>query len=378
MIPASLMAAALLAAGAATADESGPIGPSMVTLDFRSRPVPEVVAAIGQRSGNATEPLGVAVGGHDEPPTVSLEAAEPVPFWEAVDRLCATADLQRHPIRPRNFGDPKAGLQFVRAAGPGAGDYGPAQYVGPFRIGLFAIRMHYQQTFEPQRPSFYDVGPFSAEFRVQAEPRVVALMTGPPRLIEAVDERGQSLIEPEPDERVTRAMLSWSDLGDTTIRIPLRRSDEQGRRLVRLRGVLPVEAAVRPGSPALDLPLIGAEGRSYPVDDMVIRVLEYRLEPSRHVRVRLDVRLVGPRGDVDRVPDTILTGRLRAVHEHLLELVGPDGETADLTSGGAMPEGNLWRMSYLFSDPVPTRLRVYAPDWERRDVPFTFADVPIP
>ncbi len=383
---ASTLLAALLGLGPdPAAAAGGPIGPTLIPLDFRSSPIGEVVEALGRRSGNPTDYQDSGRSMPDTPlPRVTLEGPGPVPFWEAVDRLCAEAHLQRQlnvsaGIQPR-----RSTVQFVRlSGGPVSGDQGPALYTGPFRLGQFRLHMHYQREFVPRphvEPAYLEaVGPFWAEYQVLTEPRILATRTGPVRIVEAIDDRGQSLLGPNLDVP-TGPPRSWNHLLDrpTTVRLALRRPEEPGRRLVRLRGFMPVEAALRPADPALDVPLVDAEGRSFEVGDLIVRILEYRAgEQSTHVRYRIQIG--GPRGDVEGVYRDVLSARLAIAQTRLLEFAAANGRPAGGGSGGGGPAGvGTLEASYHFSRPPPTRLRIYDPDWVAWYVPFTFADVLIP
>ncbi len=67
-----------------------------VTLDFRNATIPQVVHGLATRSGNAVELQNGFNNGFNEdqsPRRVTLEAKEPVLFWEAVDRLCREHNL---------------------------------------------------------------------------------------------------------------------------------------------------------------------------------------------------------------------------------------------------------------------------------------------
>ncbi len=83
--------------------------PTMIRLDFRDRPLGEVVAALNERHDLGLtlrlgpEPRrGMRFFDPDQPGrlkelrdrAITLEAAQPVPFWEAVDRLCKAASLR--------------------------------------------------------------------------------------------------------------------------------------------------------------------------------------------------------------------------------------------------------------------------------------------
>lgn len=65
-------------------------GPTLVRLDFRDRPLGEVVEAIRDRSGFEI----VLTRSVDQTRRITLERPEPVPFWEALDLLGDQAELK--------------------------------------------------------------------------------------------------------------------------------------------------------------------------------------------------------------------------------------------------------------------------------------------
>ena len=117
----------------------------MIRLDFRDRPLGEVVDALNDRHdlglslrlGPAPR-RGMMVFDPDGPKRlkalrdrkVTLEAVGPVPFWEAIDRLCEAASL-RYDVSPQaRFGVAQGSLVLM-ADRTGRG---PVSDSGPFRV----------------------------------------------------------------------------------------------------------------------------------------------------------------------------------------------------------------------------------------------------
>src|SRR3954451_13005245 len=67
--------------------------PTLVTLDFRDRPIGEVVAAVAER-GKVSLALEPAGDNRWTTRRISLATTGPLPFWEAVDRLCQAGRLR--------------------------------------------------------------------------------------------------------------------------------------------------------------------------------------------------------------------------------------------------------------------------------------------
>src|SRR4051794_23243470 len=115
---------------------------TMMRLDFRDRPLAEIVKEIGGQVGGALSLVegNMGRGGAAGPPrSVTLVEPDPVPFWEAIDRLCRENDL--HYVVPQSAGPSGAqGASFQ--IGVGAGIPGPTSDDGPFRVSLEAIEHH--------------------------------------------------------------------------------------------------------------------------------------------------------------------------------------------------------------------------------------------
>jgi hypothetical protein len=88
--------------------------PAPIKLDFQDRPRVEVIEVIGRQAGLVIEP-------GDEQPLqstlnrrvwpdrrITLEAAEPLPFWDAIDRLCQASGLRL--LYPSGYHFPDAPL----------------------------------------------------------------------------------------------------------------------------------------------------------------------------------------------------------------------------------------------------------------------------
>src|SRR5437762_2523236 len=90
---AAVARAAVRHAGAGVPGDAGVDPQPLRRSDVRGRPVAEAVEAIGHRAGRGLVllPEGDA---RWQARRITLEAAEPVPFWTAIDRLCRVAGLR--------------------------------------------------------------------------------------------------------------------------------------------------------------------------------------------------------------------------------------------------------------------------------------------
>ena len=360
-----------------------PTRSGMVALDFRDRPIAEVVRAIGERSGNAVNLE--SAGAQDDPRRLTLEAPAPVPFWEAIDRLCASGELQHH------LNDGAGGTQdrgtYLALYGPLQGAPTPGFDSGPFRFARLALHAGYERVYIPTMGvvSREASPPFRAEFSVLVEPRVIAIRTGPLEDLEALDDRGRSLLPADVNDL---AMASEPPGGYNLIafsprlRVPMSRPRGEGGRLRILRGVMPVEVAIMPEEPSATIPLAGAAGKSVSAGDVRVTITEFGPGPGETLTLKLVAKIEGPRGETETTPGPIVFARSWALQKQI-EIVDAKGKPLRASSGGSSA-GEELRYDYLFAAPagvdapVPTHLRLYAPRWVPWRAPFEFKDLPLP
>lgn len=359
-----------------------PTKPSLVALDFKDRPLPEVVAAIAARSGNP-----VVMQFNTDPPNnprkITLLSAEPVPFWDAMDRFCSEAKIQRSLNDAGPLGARQANVTLY---GPG-GDPGPAQYAGPFRLGNLRLQAHFRKSFtpSPRAASGAEVG-YHAEFEVLPEPRVLAIRTGPLAGLEAIDEMGRSLLDPNTtDPETVSGPVNGMTLGgyQSLVRIKLAAPHPEGKRLKLLKGRMPVEIAVCPKAPTLVIGLADAPGKAHKTGDLAITVEEFTAKPGQPTVLKVVARIEGPRRPGNTSSKPLVWTRSSMIAK-CLEVADPEGRPL-AASSSSTSGGDELRISYLFAPAgsgraaaTPKSLRIYAPDWVDWDVPFEFRDVPLP
>jgi hypothetical protein len=368
-------------AGAEPEDKVRLTRPSLVALDFRDQPVPDVVKAIRERTGNALELLS-GDSPHWREQWITLEVPETVPFWEALDRLCAVTHLQRN-VSGGLLGSPRAHIQLH---GPqSTGDSGPARYVGPLRLGDFALHARHDLVYVPAPIPVLanDSGSFYAEFKVQAEPRFVAYRTGPLAGLEVVDEKGQSLLDPKIAERGPPLPPFGYNLG--WVRISLARPPQPSTTLKRLRGVMPIEIVVRPAEPTLIIPLAGSAGKTFRAGDVAFTIAQSEVDRQGTTRLRLTVRLEGERNDPAKISPGLLHARAMGLSSHLIEIVDDEGKSPISLARGPDVQRNELTLRYTISPyppgpkaHPPTQLRYYALIGTTWEVPFESSDLPLP
>lgn len=417
----AIAAMGLLGLGLSEAEED-PVAqltrPTKIELDFKNRPISEIVQAIAERSGKRvsvqrgvmTKDLafrvdpGIAGNADWQTHPVTLESPAPVPFWEGIDRLAETGRLA---YLQRETSDP--GEKLVSLSFEGAGDPpSPASYAGPFRVGLLGVHSYNEQLFV-QGPwvRFYpsavavagtaadlsaapkDGGPRYVELDVAVEPGLIAHRNGPLKAVEAVDESDRSLLAPAKEDQ-RQWFQAFAFLGGgiaPVLRIPLSpfEHDKGGRShaIRRLSGVIPVELAALKPKPALAIPLGSAEGKTFEGGGAVIKVETARTGPDGRMKLAFTCRLSGEDSEPFR-----RSARLALLRSFQLSLLDARGEVAasSSSSSGGDSLGNL-TFSYEYvpsSQPEnarrgpPSELRYYDFESVPWQIPFEFHDIPLP
>jgi hypothetical protein len=326
--------------------------------------------------------------------SITLASPEPVPFWEAVDRLAAAANLARMvvPGNPNQRAGPHVQFQsnvVPPGASTTASEDGLAAYVGPFRVGPVAVHEHFDRVFlRPAGPAPRATSPFYADVPLLAEPDLLAAQVGPIRGVEAVDDAGRSLLDPKLGGEVPAPLAPVRAGTPPSIRLPLARVPEPSKALARLRGVVPLEVARRPVSPTLVVPLAGASGKTFRDGDLAITVREAAINPRGTFVVKLSARIEGPRGEADPKAPGLVATRLWSIYQDQVELADATGRYVRMVNDSAGPDGRKpgeFLMDYTFAPAItfprpepPAQLRIYRPEWVAWDMPFDFRDVPLP
>jgi hypothetical protein len=354
-----------------------------ITLDFRDRPLTEVVAAVAAESGHAVllEPVDDPGWKHRR---ITLIEPKPVGFWEALDRIGAAAGLRHNPGARRDTGRRTPPILLIAREG----DAVPASYDGPFRVNLVGVSRH-RQVLASQGANARVPEEFSALIQVFAEPGLSIVPSGPLRLVEAIDESDQDL---RPTEPGTPFRSSYGgrrfDKGDLDIlqfRIPLKLADKPGIRIRKLRGFVPVMVVARTDS-LLTIPLEGAEGKSFSGGGLTVTVSEVQQQDKGTI-VQLALRGEG-RGShpfFDPLPHPAPLGTFRPpfrIEDHIqvLDAQGrvfwwnPGPPTQPRLSG---PQEVRIVLDTQRLGP-PAELRCFGVVGTLTEIAFEFADIPMP
>jgi hypothetical protein len=393
--------------------------PTMIRFDVRTRPLGEIVDALNDRYDLGLslrlgpEPRrGLRILDPGEPDRlrelrnreIRPRAARPLPFWEAIDRLCEAGAL-RYGIDPRPRFVTGRGSVVLMADRTGRG---PVSDSGPFRVQITWAHPVFEQdiAFDLAPPGGAAKPPGAANLivplAVLPEPGLMLRRNGPVSLTEATDERGRSLLapnapaeqEPGPRNRPGRALNESDAIQVSAILVA---PDPPATVIRRLRGKVPVIAVARSSDPIV-IPLNGEGvlGRPYSTRDLTLVVDEVSQNPGAPARVNVTVRV--NRGDRatfashDPTHPAYAAFNLGGVLEHL-ELHDAAGRRLNLRLGSQTRsiDGDRYELSVapLSEDapgvgpgtsktPIPSELRYYGFVQTVTEIPFDFRDIPIP
>jgi len=364
--------------------------PSLVAIDFRDAPLPEVVKAVADQTG-----IRLALSPENSPlwrtRRVTLREPDPLPFWKALDRLCEAAHLQ---YNLNSHGIPfgrEAGLPLFEGA---SRPTNPVCDSGPFRVSINSLRFERDVIF-PTTPVAAGVGvatpranptvheQFTAQLQVAGEPRLTLSQNGPLRIIEAVDARGQDLAPPAVNGGLAhRASGYFGFAAGSVISLaaPLTRPSQPGPTIRRFKGVVPVAVSTRKPSP-LVIALAEANGRTFQNDDVAVTVHEVRKLANNALQTSMELT-VRPTGNINagaspggpaEFPNHRPDGYLQQV-----EIADAQGRPLTWYQTSLDAEAGRMTLTLTPTDQTPAELRYFSLVRSTAEVPFDFADVPLP
>jgi hypothetical protein len=309
-------------------------------------------------------------------------------FWEAINRLESICRVRALSVidAEDDEASSSSALTLVPVR-PGSPVF--SQDRGPFRIKLLSANVQKTRNFEL---AVADVDEpesrrnFHVQMQVVAEPRLVLIASSSSRVVEASDDRGQSLLKSDPtaDEMEDDDFLFLDGGAGSclTTSLDLDLPERPGSSIRTLRGVVPLTVLQRRSTPQ-EIPLDGPIGRTY--ENSALRLTlksieqgaddgQFTLELILAANERHDSALLGLLGG----PGLTLAQLL----EHQCEVVDSQGKPQAIVPVEVDGDGPSLRvrLALLPSDVSrkPTRLLFYDLVVASQEVPFTFHNVPLP
>jgi hypothetical protein len=358
-----------------------------VELVAKDVPIAEAAAELGRRTGFRLAPEPA-----DEPAwksrRVTLDSRGPIAFWEAVDRLGAAGGFRLDASSTWYGGAAtEPTVRLVRTDDPP----NKSCYAGPYRVDLVSLNRHRQVTQSRPGSAAKPIDEFAAGLQIVAEPGLVIDRNGPPRILEAIDDKGEDLRPASTYDPATRNAFSFRQwrpdmLGFLPYRVPLAIPASRGGTLKRLRGFLPISVVARTG-PILSLPLEGTEGRPIHAGGITLTVRKVDRNQGRPSVMQLVVRGEAARATPATAPgprQLTLSTLHPAYHpDDHIQILDAQGRAFSLSSNipPVRPDGLLELTVTIHANSSigpPATLRYYGLVGEATEVPFLFEDVPMP
>jgi hypothetical protein len=354
--------------------------PTKVRLDVDDLPLNEIVQRLNQQ-------VSFRVALYPENNTrwkskrLTIHESAPIDFWKAVDRLCAAADLQYNPMLQGYAGHREPIFTLTAAAVRGTT---PNSDSGPFRVSLLGV--HYQRdvSFASPQPSLSIQ--FHAQLQVVGEPRLTVQQTAAARLVEAVDDLGNSLIPPGHDNSAIHRFSGYFGMASGAVmqvQAFLHRPVDAGKRIKKLRGTIPVSVSSRLPDP-LVIPLQNAAGKTFGGEDLQITVHSVSGPPNnRQSTIELSVKAFDDRaaGPENINPDGFNPIMQRINVQQLpIEIVDTRGQIIPWFQSSYDAES----ARVVLTLPVPMQaaplkeLRYFTLNRASTNIPFEFTDILMP
>ncbi len=417
-------------------EASAILKPTMVRLDFKDRPLAEVIDEFGRRVGVSVEPSDQSWRYRQpqvRPPwpdrRISVEAPDPLPFWEATDRLCRVGGLRRPYAETASSPEVAFGRLLLA---PGTATP-PRSDFGPFRVELLRIcrerdidlvpgRYTTYRFFNPNfsrfgRPGF---GPdmnelrsatFFAELLLSVEPRLRIVGSASFERLKATDAQGRSVLpDPTAEEVQGKAEMlrmnphldpglhpelrfgsGYSTSSPTQLtQMMLAVSTPPGARLAELKGVVAVAVMARRPDPIV-LPLADAREKSVARDGVHLTIHEADVKPNYiYGELELTLETDWPAETLKVQGPGVAPLAIRRANDLLqqeVEILDDQGQTVDWSFlRPPNPPGVRGRMRLQVRprkqaerlDFSNLKIRVFSMSAAATEFPFSFTDVPMP
>jgi hypothetical protein len=379
--------------------------PTSVRLDFEGATLLDVATSVSRQTG-----FKIALYPQNLPrwknQRVTVRHSQSQPFWKAIDELCDAASLQYNPGMQGFAGHQDQVFALTEGA---TRTLTPISDHGPFRVRLLGVDYQRRVTYlsggnelgmvpAPPRPAVRagqgrtGVGQaqlpvttvkFSAGLVVAAEPRLSLAPRGEPRLLEAVDDQGNSLI---PAGRHLQSLNYRGYFGAPhgpvmEIHVPLQRPADPGETIKTLRGIIPVAVSSRRPGP-LVVPLENSVGKSFENSDTQLTVHGVRALPdSRQTLVELSIKANGPESLSSAESDAYRSLFPRASQEQLQIDVLDSNDRLMLWSQ-SVADAETSRVTLTLTSALrsaaPKELRYYSVARTDVEIPFEFSGIPMP
>jgi hypothetical protein len=226
---------------------------------------------------------------------------------------------------------------------------------------------------------------FFAHMQVVGEPRLNLTQSGAVRNLEAIDDRGQSLVHRSRGGEATFQRNSgYGGVPSGSVvqfQAALARPQNPGARIRTLEGVLPVVVSSRKPNPLL-VSLDDAAGKTFQNDEAVLTVHDIRPRPNA-TQTTIEISLAKGAGVSQSRPDAnvrpIDAGRVD-FYQQQIEITDSQGRLIPWFQSSLDAESGRMTLTLTPAGAtvVPASLRFYGLARTATEVAFQFKDLPLP
>jgi hypothetical protein len=343
--------------------------PTLINLDFQGVPLADAIKTLAARTGYEFQ-LGAEDAAALARRSITAKTVSPMPFWEALDVVGRAGHFRHGPGAKPWEANRTTVLHLVDGEPPAN-----TLYRGPFRIHLPSLQRRRDRDFggDTQQVAA-SRGVLTIELQAFVEPGRSIDYDGSPR-VAALDERGRPLPSPplDADSSVPRNP-SWIVPGAIEIlqwHVPFGLAGLDDTKLDQVRGTLPVlVSAARPDP--LVIPLDSPPGKTYRLHETEIQIqVTGDLAKSAQIEVILTR---------DGLPSTSSDDPPFAILHRRFGLDDRDGRPVLWIPmwNNVGTKGEIHYRIMVAQDAKPVQLRVHDLVWTSIEIPFAFADVPLP
>jgi hypothetical protein len=233
---------------------------------------------------------------------------------------------------------------------------------------------------------------FSVDLHIAAEPRMILSQTGPIKLAEAIDDKGQSLLTDEKSNQVQQRYAGYlggygAAMAMIVTQVQLQAPAQPGQQIRRLRGSVPLLIAARK-EPPMTIPLADAKGRTFQTGDLSVTIHNIRPEtdPMGSTSIELSVRpnaTPDPLAGANRMPFETFAFRSPQMTQSQVEILDAQGRAYPQWITSSMQSNNeetRMTLRLMPNDQVgaPAQLRLFDMARAQAEAHFDFREIPIP
>jgi hypothetical protein len=374
------------------------VQPTPISFDFQDIPLGQAIRSINQQAG-----LSFVLAPEDDPSfegrRLNLRSSEPLPFWKAIDALCAAGQLHYIPGAQVPLGQREGTFPLSNGRVPAQE---PTSDSGPFRVHLASV--HYQSEVhlspprvgplprrnpilpldDPGRSSTDSSRQFYLQLLLAAEPRLSMTQNGAVKVSAAVDDRGRSLLIPRSSGSFQHSAgyYGMNPSPMVRLRVDLAYPDRESRQIRRIKGTIPVIVATRKPEP-LDLSLAGPPGKPYRNEEVGLTIRDFQpARTGKPATIELSVTPLGrPIPPIQLGEGEPLAYRPDSPQQQI-EILDAEGRTLPWFPSATFYNGEETRLTLTMvsrgTPAIPATLRYHGIIRSATDIAFEFRDVPMP